>query len=168
MPTRIPMPNSEVVFSSNATTETTTYTGGQWVTTVPVGYSGNVFLGGVAYQVPAGVDLAGATADWQGVLSGTTVSFTLAWQWAAASYSSLGTAATFGSSAFYDALGIKPVDAGTTAYPNTDAAGTPENFKSGFLSSATTGAGPAGTNYQYVGQYNQPGNAYYQAYLLNE
>jgi hypothetical protein len=175
IPLQIPAPNSEVVFSSTATTATTTYAGGQWVTTVPVGYSGNVFIGGVAYQVPAGVSLAGAKVDWTGVFSGTTNSFTLQWQWGAAVYSSLGTGlgtgigSSSGTTAFYNALGIKPVDANTgNAYLNNDNAGTPENFVANFLSSATgNGHGPHGSN-QYTGAYNQAGSAYYQAYLLNE
>jgi phospholipase C len=174
IPLTIPAPNAEVVFSSSATTETTAYTGGKWVTTVPAGYTGNVFIGGVAYQVPTGVSLAGAKVDWEGVFSGTTVSFTLNWQWAAAVYSNLGTGLGTGigsssaTTAFYNGLGIKPIDASTgSPYLNSDHAGTPENFKADYLTSATGGHGPFGSS-QYTGVYNQPGNAYYQAYLLNE
>ncbi len=166
LPLQIPAPNAEVVFSSSATSATTTYTGGQWVTTVPVGFTGNVFIGGVAYQAPNGVSLAGAKVDWTGVFSGTTNSFTLQWQWGAAVYSSLGSG--LGTTAFYNALGVKPIDANAgSAYLNNDNAGTPENFKASFVSSATGGHGPFGPN-QYTGVYNQPGNAYYQAYLLNQ
>ena len=174
IPLSIPAPNAEVVFSSTATSATTTYTGGQWVTTVPVGFTGNAFIGGVAYQVPTGVSLAGAKADWTGEFSGTTNSFTLQWQWAAAVYSNLGTGlgtgigSSSGTTAFYNALGIKPIDASTgSSYLNSNSAGTPENFIADFLSSATMGHGPVGTN-PFTGVYNQPGNAYYQAYLLNE
>jgi phospholipase C len=166
IPMQIPAPNSEIVFSASATSATTTFTGGQWVTTLPLGYSGNAFIGGVAYQVPTGVSLAGAKVDWTGVFSGTTNSFTLQWQWAAAVYSTLGNG--MGTSTFYSALGIKPVDSSTgSSYNNNDNAGTPENFKADFLSSATGGHGYWGSG-QYTGDYNQAGNAYYQAYLLNE
>jgi phospholipase C len=65
IPLRISAPNSEVVFSSNATSATTTFTGGQWVTTVPVGFTGNVFIGGVAFQPPAGLNLADAKVQTQ-------------------------------------------------------------------------------------------------------
>jgi len=174
IPLSIPAPNSEIVFSSSATSATTTYTGGQWVTTVPVGFTGNVFIGGVAYQVPTGVFLAGAKVDWTGFFTGTTNSFTLQWQWAAAVYSNLGTGLGTGigsssaTTAFYNGLGIKPIDASTgSAYLNGDHAGTPENFKTNFLSSATQGHGSYDSN-QFTGVYNRPGNAYYQAYLLNE
>jgi len=166
IPTTIAAPNAEVVFSATATTETTAFTGGKWVTTVPVGYTGNVFIGGVAYQAPTGVNLANAKADWTGFFSGTTNSFTLQWQWGAAVYSSLGTA-TLGSSAFYTGLGIKPVDASTTAFPDSNLAGTPENFVANFQSSAT-GSTHGHTGQSLVGAYGQPGDAYYQAYLLNE
>jgi phospholipase C len=166
IPLSIPAPNSEVIFSSTATSATTTYTGGQWVTTVPVGFTGNVFIGGVAYQVPTGVSLAGAKADWTGEFSGTTNSFTLQWQWAGAVYSNLG--AGLGSSTFYNALGLKPIDASTgSAYLNGNSAGTPENFLSDFVSSATTGHGQIAPN-PFTGEYNSPGSAYYQTYLLNE
>ena len=174
IPLTIPAPNAEVVFSSSATTETTTYSGGKWVTTVPADYTGNVFIGGVAYQVPTGVSLAGAKVDWEGVFSGTTVSFTLNWLWAAAVYSNLGTGLGTGigsgsaTTAFYNGLGIKPIDASTgSPYLNSDRAGTPENFIADYLTSATGGHGPSGPS-QYTGVYNQPGNAYYQAYLLNQ
>jgi phospholipase C len=152
---QIPAPNSEVVFSSSATSPTTTFTGGQWVTTVPVGFNGNVFIGGVGYQVPSGVSLAGAKVDWTGAYSGTTNSFTLEWQWAAAVYSSMG--GGLGTSAFYNALGIN-------AQTNSDNAGTPENFKANFVASATGGSGSS----QYTGGYGHEGSAYYQAYLLNQ
>ena len=173
IPVTIPAPNAEVVFSASATSATTTMNSkGVWVTTVPVGFSGNVFIGGVAYQVPTGVNLANAKVDWTGVFSGTTNSFTLQWQWGAALYSSLGTS-TLGSTAFYNALGVKPIDASKgSSYNDNYFAGTPENFIANFLGSATGGPGPHspgphGTQ-QVVGDYGQPGNAYYQAYLLNE
>ncbi len=183
IPLTIPAPNSEVVFSSSAKSATTTYCApasktstppcafAGWTTTVPVGFTGNVFIGGVAYQAPTSVSLAGAKADWEGVFSGTTVSFTLQWQWAAGVYSTLGTS-TFGSSAFYTALEVKPIDAATgSTYLNNDNAGTPENFVTNFIGSATGGHGQSDhgpSQDQYTGVYNQPGDAYYQAYLLNE
>jgi phospholipase C len=164
IPLSIAAPNSQVVFSPFATSVTTTYTTEGWVTTAPVGFQGNLFIGGVAYQVPTGVNLAGDRADWTGDFSGTTVSFTLNWKWAGAVYSSLGTS-TIGSAAFYNGLGIKPVDSRTgSSYSNNNPAGTPENFIANFVSSATAGFGPA----QYVGVYSAQGSAYYQAYLLNE
>jgi hypothetical protein len=165
IPISIPAPNSEVVFSSTASTVTTTYSGGMWVTTVPLGYQGDVFIGGVAYQVPSGVSLAGARADWTGVFSGTTNSFTLTWQWGAAVYDNLGSG--IGTSAFYNNLDVKPAPGNTaSAYYNSDNAGTPENYRANVLASATTGSYVGGD--QYTGAYSGPGQAYYQTYLLNE
>ncbi|MDG7022440.1 MAG: alkaline phosphatase family protein [Nitrososphaerota archaeon] len=166
IPLSVPAPNSEVVFSATATSATTTFTGGQWVTTVPVGFTGNVFVGGVAYHPTNGVSLAGAKADWTGVFSGTDVSFTLNWQWAGGIYSTLGSGT--GTSAFYNALGVKPIDASAgSAFTDSDRAGTPENFVSEFVASATFNGHDLGAA-QYTGQYGQQGSAYYQAYLLNQ
>jgi phospholipase C len=163
IPLVIPAPNFEVVFNSRATSVTTMYTSNGWVTTAPVGFTGNLFIGGVAYQVPAGVNLSGARADWTGEFSGTNASFTLSWKWAGAVYSNLGPS-LLGSTAFYNGLGIKPIDAKLgSVYVDNNQAGTPENFLADFISSATIGSS---TN--YVGAYNVPGLAYYQAYLLNE
>jgi phospholipase C len=167
IPTRISAPNSEVVFSSTAISATTTFTGGQWVTTVPVGFSGDVFVGGVAYQPRVGVDLSNARVAWEGVFGGTTVSFTLQWQWGAGIYSGLGPS-TIGSSAFYNALDVKPIAANIGGtYLNNDNAGTPESFKTNYVSSLSGQGGPFSQS-GYTGQYGQPANAYYQAYLLDE
>ena len=90
LPLSIPAPNSEVVFSSTATSATTTYTGGQWVTTVPAGLHGQRLHRRSSLPSPSRRLPAGAKADWEGEFSGTTVSFTLQWQWAGGVYSTLG------------------------------------------------------------------------------
>ena len=105
---QLPAPNAEVVYSPTATTSTTTFTGGQWVTTVPASYTGNVFLAGLAYQIPTGVSIQGAKVTWTGAFSGTTNSFNLQWQWGAAAYSSFGTLGLSSPSALYNGLGVKP------------------------------------------------------------
>lgn len=118
------LPDSEIVFSSTATTATTTFTGGKWVTTVPTGANdGNVFLSGYTYVPPSGG--MGHINSPQGVYwSGTftsTYGATLNWKWAAASYVSF--------SSTYASLNVKPIDATTgSSYSNGDHAGTPEAF----------------------------------------
>jgi hypothetical protein len=54
-PVTVPIPPAIIKFDASATTATTTFdTGlGAWVTTVPVDYTGNVFLSGAAYKLPA-------------------------------------------------------------------------------------------------------------------
>jgi hypothetical protein len=56
------------------------------------------------------------------------------WQWAAAAYNQFGVTDA-------GALGVKPADAKTTAYLNSDHAGTPENFKADVVGGGTGGGG---------------------------
>ncbi len=161
---QLPAPNAEVVYSPTATTPTTTFTGGQWVTTVPTSYAGSVFLSGLAYQVPSGVSLQGAKVTWLGAFSGTTNSFKLDWQWGAAFYSSFGTLSLSSASALYNGLGVEPTSpSGISAHSTGDLAGTPENYKTNLVAGAT---GEGGSD--YTGDRSQTGTASYQAYLLNE
>ena len=160
----LPAPNAEIIYSTTATTSTTAFTGGQWVTTVPTSYKGDVFLAGLAYQVPAGVSLPGAKVTWTGAFSGTTNSFNLKWQWGAAAYTGFGTLSLSNANALYNGLGIKPIDSSTgSAYLNNDNSGTPENFKANVIGGAT---GNGGNN--WTGNYGPMGSASYQAYLLNQ
>jgi phospholipase C len=160
----LPAPNAEVVYSQTATTSTTTFTGGQWVTTVPASYTGNVFLAGLAYQIPAGVSIQGAKVTWTGAFSGTANSFNLQWQWGAAAYSGFGTLSLSSANALYNGLGVKPIDANTgSAYLNNDDAGTPENYKANAIAGATGSGGN-----DFTGADSQMGTASYQAYLLNQ
>jgi len=161
---QMPAPNAEVVYSPTATTATTAFTGGQWVTTLPTSQTGNIFLAGLAYQIPSGVSLQGAKVTWTGAFSGTTNSFDLQWQWGAAAYSSFGTLSLSNTNTFYNGLGVKPIDANTgSVYLNNDNAGTPENFHPNLIAGATGN----GRN-DFTGSYSQMGAASYQAYLLNQ
>lgn len=158
-------PNAEIIYSPTATSATTSFTGGQWVTTVPLSFKGSVFLDGLAYQVPSGVSLNGATVSWTGWFSGTSASFRVNWQWAAAVYSSFGSLSLSNPTALYNGLGVQPTGSApwsTTAY-SSSSAGTPQNFESNLLPGATGQGGQ-----DYTGQHSFPGIAQYQAYLLNE
>jgi hypothetical protein len=146
-------PDAEVIYSPTASSATTTFTGGQWVTTVPWSSqgTGNQFLSGLAYLVPATPQLSGSSVSWTGTFSATlssgTGAYTLNWQYGAAVYT------TFSTS--YNSLGVKPIDASTgSAYLNSDHAGTPENF----IADVTGGAqGGGGSN--YTGSYSGTGSA---------
>ena len=134
------------------------------MTTVPLSHTGNIFLAGLAYQIPTGVSVQGAKVTWTGAFSGTTNSFNLQWQWAAAAYSGFGTLSLSTPSTFYNGLGVKPIDANTgSAYLNSDNAGTPENYKANVIAGATGNGGS-----DFTGLYSQAGTASYQAYLLNQ
>jgi len=66
------------------TTEgTTTFTGGEWVTKVPASFTDNVFLAGLAYQLPAELEGGANPVTWEGDFT-TSAGVSLKWQWAAA------------------------------------------------------------------------------------
>lgn len=144
----INVPDAAITFSPTATSATTTYSSGKWITTVPASLAGsNSFMSGVAYAVPLGGIPAGLNpVTWHANISTTTPGLTVNWQWAAAVYTQFNTN--------YGALGIKPVDANNaSAYTNSDHAGTPESYKS-YLTAGARGGG--GSN--YTGSYSGTGS----------
>jgi hypothetical protein len=134
----IPVPDAQVTFDPSATTATTTYTYGMWVTRVPAsGLAGNTFFSGASYPVPANIPGGLKSVAWSGTISSDTPTASLQWKWSAAVYSS------FGSD--YNSDGIKPADDNkASVYQNSDHAGTPENYKA-FVTGGATGGG--GSNY---------------------
>ena len=140
-------PDSEIVFNDAGVTAPVTAfdsAANKLKTRLPGGpLSGNTFLAALAFPVPAG-GLPGGIGNvtWSGrFATNSTPALTVNWQWAAAVYT------TFSSD--YSALGIKPVDVSIAQYPNSDHAGTPENFKS----YVTGGAGGGGGS-NYTGSYS--------------
>src|SRR5262249_36123028 len=106
------------------------------VTRLPGGpLSGNTFLSALEFIAPAGGLPGGIhTVTWSGnVAARSSTSLGMQWQWGAAVYTTFSTD--------FNALGIKPVDVSTAQYPNSDHAGTPENFKSYVIGGATGGGG---------------------------
>jgi hypothetical protein len=142
----IPVPPSTVTFSTAATQATTTFDGTRWQTTVPANYTGNIFLGGVGYQVPAG-GLPGGSPSvvWSESMTSTISTLKLNWQWAAAVYTAFSIDNTL--------LGVKPVDSNSLSpYQNSDHAGTPENFRS-----SVTGGARGGGGSNFTGSYSGTG-----------
>jgi hypothetical protein len=139
-------PSATITFDPAVTTSTTTFTAGQWVTTVPASLGGNVFLDGLAFLVPAGGLPGGINpVTWKGTFSSATTGLKFQWKWAAAVYT------TFSTN--YNSLGVKPVDDNhTSAYQNADRAGTPENFRS-FVIGGARGGGAS----NYTGSYSGTG-----------
>jgi RHS repeat-associated protein len=132
----ISAPDALITFSPSVTSASTTFdaVNNRWRTFVPLSFSQNVFLAGLAYPVsqtiPAGIN----PVTWTGTFYTDTPGVSLNWQWAAAAYT------TF--SASENALGAKPVDGNTSnSYANSDHAGTPENFKSSVTGGASGGGG---------------------------
>ena len=143
-------PNSLIVFTPGATSATTVFspTLNAWVTNVPSSYGGNVFLAGLAFQVPSGGLPGGINpVTWSGRFTTDTPSVTVNWQWAAAVYTQF--------NADYTQLGVKPVDDNNlSVYKNSDHAGTPENYKSYVIGGARGGGGS-----NYTGSYSGTGHA---------
>jgi hypothetical protein len=155
----VAVPNATIVFTPTVTTATTTFntTTDTWITTAPPsGLSGNMFLSGVGYLVPAGVSLAGTNpVTWQGSFSTDTSGVSLNWQWAAAVY----TNASFpsGPTANYNTADVKPSDDNQKCqhYPNnSDHAGTPEAYKS-----YVTGGARGGGGSNWTGSYSGTASA---------
>lgn len=100
---------------------------GEWHVTVPVGHTGNVFLGGLAFHVPAAGLPGGINpVDW--TVHGTSNVFNaeVQWKWAAAVYGDF--------TDRYNALDVTPVD-------NGDHAGTPRAYKTFVVGGARGGGG---------------------------
>jgi hypothetical protein len=131
----VSVPDSEVIFSSSATSATTTFdtTNNMWVTTVPLGFGDDIFLSGLAYQVPPGGLPGGENpVTWSGTISGSSP-FSIQWKWGAAVYTSFSD---------YNSIGVKPVHSTSLdAYNNGDMAGTPENEKNFVIGGARGGGG---------------------------
>ena len=146
------VPNSQITFSPTALIATTVFNASTntWVTTIPASgnLSGNAFLSGFAFQVPAGGLPGGINpVTWSGSFSTDQTGLGLDWQWAAANYNSL--------SSDYNALGIKPVDSNDlSSYLNSDHAGAPENF----LNDLGNGGARGGSGSNYTGSYSATGS----------
>ena len=141
------VPNAQITFSPTASIATTVYNASTntWVTTIPANQtlSGNAFLSGFAFKVPAG-GLAGGInpVTWSGTFTTDQSGLGLNWQWAAANYTA------FNSN--YSQLGIKPVDSNNLSiYLNSDHAGSPENYES-----YVTGGARGGGGSNYTGSYS--------------
>jgi len=126
-PVVLNVPPAVITFDKTATTATTTFNVklGIWETTVPVNYSGNVFLSGLAYQLPKSWPGGIGPVEWCGDFSADTAGLSVQWQWAAAVYTNF--------SWDLNALAVKPtdgnscgqwthVDCGNPAYQCTGAA----------------------------------------------
>jgi hypothetical protein len=124
------VPDADITYTDTVSVASTTFSGGHWVTTVPLHYNGNVFFSGLAFNVPANGLPGGINpVTWTGTFTvDETLSKapTLQWQWAAAAYTQF-PAPNPDISALYNALKVKPVDDNKiSAYQNSDQAGTPE------------------------------------------
>jgi hypothetical protein len=141
------VPDAVVIIDPAAKVATTVFNGTDWITTVPASLSGNVFLSGLAFLVPAG-GLPGGISPvvWSGTFSSTS-NFNIQWEWSSAVYTSFSTN--------YNALGVKPVDDNkASSCQNSDPAGTPENYRKFVI-----GGGRCGGGSDYIGSNSATGSA---------
>jgi hypothetical protein len=135
----VPVPAAIVSLSPSTLLATTDFELGQWRTAAPLsGLAGNVFLTGVTVQAPMPSGFPGGikALKWEGMFCSLTPGLNVQWKWAAAVYRIVN------FNADYDALCVKPVDDNRASnYPNSDHAGTPENFKPYVVGGARGGGG---------------------------
>jgi hypothetical protein len=134
--TTIDLPDTTLTLTPGATTASTSFGSGGWSVSTPASFSGNVFLGGIGWQVLTGGIAGGSVKSitWSGDFTTNTPGIGVNWQWAAAVYTSF--------TADESALQIKTVDDNhVDTYKNSDHAGTPENFKSDVTGGARGGGG---------------------------
>jgi hypothetical protein len=132
----LPVPNAVVTFNSSTALGTSFSTASsRWNTSIPAAdLTGNTYVAGVAFQVPANFPAGIQNVSWSAAFSTDTPGITLQWQWAAAVYSSFST--TYATTTNSNLLGINPEDG--AADPNgRDAAGTPEAYKADLVFGAT-------------------------------
>jgi hypothetical protein len=144
------VPVNTIIFSAAVTQASTTYdsTTDSWTTLVPVGYTGNVFLSGVAFKVPPeGLPGGISNIAWTGRFSSASSGLSVDWKWAAAVYD------VFSSDE--SALGVKAIDGNQfNIFANSDHAGTPEFFEDDVIGGARGGGGS-----NYTGSYSGTGHA---------
>src|SRR4029079_10912243 len=84
----IVMPGADITLSSTVTTASTSFVGGRWVSAVPLGTNGDIFVTGLSYPLPQGLNGGANPVTMQLDFSGPAISPALGfqWQWAAAGY----------------------------------------------------------------------------------
>ena len=138
-------PAGKVIVSPEAKSASTVFNqaANTWVTTVPSNYRDEIFITGIAFPVtanlPGGIRKVKLVGNFQ--TNDPTMTDSVDWKWAAAVYKN------FPSD--YAGINVKPVD-GTSPnpYPNSDKAGTPENYKTSIIAGARGGGGS-----NYTGGY---------------
>ena len=133
-------PDAAVNVSTSATQGTVTYSGGFFSSTYPSTLSPRKFMTGMIVYLPSGLS-AHQKVTWSAHFTSPNAGMRIHWQWAAATYSQLGTP---------DELGIKPVDGPNgSVYADSAQAGTPENYEQYWI----PGARSAGKN-DYTGAWS--------------
>jgi hypothetical protein len=131
-----------IVFSPSASCATTSFdsSSNTWTTTVPISGSDEIFLTGLALQVPSGLPGGGISPNLCGIFSASVPGIQVQWQWGAAVYTCWPPAP-----GVYNMLNVKPTHQNACNVNNGDHAGTPEN--SAFQCVTGGGTGGGGSNF---------------------
>jgi hypothetical protein len=138
IPYDLALPDSQVTIDPSFGTASVIFSG-SWQTSV-VNASGNPFLSGFAFDVPAGENpKASNPVTWTGDFSASQPGVSISWQWGAAVYTNFSTN--------YNSLGVTPIDGGRQS-------GTPVNFEG-----SVTGGARGGGGSNFTGSNSATGHA---------
>ena len=150
----ITVPDATITFASTNSLATVVYGANGWTEKLPTSnlLSGNEFLDGVAFQIPAeGLPGGIKNVTWSASFSTNDPIFSVNWQIAAAIY-------TNNCVANYANSGVKPVDSTSmSSYKDSDHAGTPETCVHPLVKSPTNiviGGATGGGGSNYTGSYS--------------
>jgi len=130
------VPDGRIRFDASVSSASTQFLNGIWETVAPRSFSNYVFMNGLSYQVPVNFPGNISNVTWSTNIRINRTSTSVNWRWSAAVYT------TFAAHA---GINVKPITSSSqNPYPNSDAAGTPENFKSSLVAGAR---GSGGSNY---------------------
>jgi hypothetical protein len=128
------VPNALIHFASNISSPSTSFINGVWTTQVPLNYSGNVFLTGLAHLVARNIPGGLRNVTWKAKVEIDKEDVVFDWKW---------TAGVYNKFASHAGLNVKPVD-GLLNILNPllgiASAGTPLNYILNIVSGAM-GAG---------------------------
>jgi hypothetical protein len=142
------VPNGTIIFSPSATCASTTFSGGQWVTTVPVGGSDEILLSALGIKAPANVEAA--TVTWNANFSASVKGISINWKAGSAVYTTNMTQPN------YNSLGVKPTHSNSCSFNNSDHAGTPENEEKYVTGGAAGGGTSITENFRALGDSTFP------------
>jgi len=155
-PYSIPVPNAQITFSTTATCSSTTFDSATntWITTVPLSGDDEIFLTGVAYQLPGTLAAGANPVNFTGTYSTSPSApgLSVQMEWSVAAYSSFTTN--------YNQLGVKAGHQTACGQNNGDHAGTPEGVNSSdipwkdFLINGPRGGGGSNFTGSWSGQLN--------------
>ena len=132
----VTVPTFTLIFSTTETDSTVSYSSvtNSWTETVPSTFTGSALLVAVSFPVTSALASAINPVTWTASFTTSQPSgLSLQWAWRAGVYPTFNTD--------YTQLDVKPVDASTILYANSDKPGTPESYKTNVVKGGTGNGG---------------------------